>query len=98
MTYDITATQNFNDWFDNLKDVVARRKILARLERAKNGHFGDVKAIDARLFEMRFFFGGGYRVYYSLRDNEIIILLCGGNKATQTRDITKAKTILNELE
>lgn len=62
------------------------------------GAFGDHKIIDANLFELRMFFGPGYRVYFTIRGREIIFLLAGGDKSTQTKDIAKAKELLEELE
>jgi len=62
------------------------------------GNFGDHKQLDSKLFEMRFFFGSGYRVYYTIKSNRIVLLLAGGDKSSQQQDITMAITILNELE
>lgn len=70
--------------------------IVRRLERAQNGHLGDVKPVGESVFEMRIDVGPGYRVYYTLRGEEVIILLVGGDKNTQERDITKAKTMAKE--
>ncbi len=63
MGKDINVTNHFNKWFKGLKDVAVRRKVLARLDRLKNGNFGDFKRIDNNLFELRFFFGSGLRIY-----------------------------------
>jgi len=62
------------------------------------GNFGDHKQLDSKLFEMHFFFGSGYRVYYTIKSNRIVLLLAGGDKSSQQQDITMAITILNELE
>jgi putative addiction module killer protein len=62
------------------------------------GHFGDHKLIENSLFELRFFFGSGYRVYYTIKHNQIILLLCGGDKSSQSSDIDKARHLLNHLE
>ena len=98
MKYELNSTKTFNKWFGSLKDSVTKRKILARLARAENGHFGDFKQVNAGLFELRFFFGGGLRIYYTIRDNRIILLLVGGDKSSQRSDIEKAKHLLAELE
>lgn len=62
------------------------------------GHFGDHKRINSKLFELRFFFGSGYRVYYTVRNGEIIFLLVGGDKSSQSKDIDTANNLLNKLE
>ena len=62
------------------------------------GHFGDVKPVSGKISEMRFFFGSGYRIYYTVKNNVVVFLLNGGDKDSQKKDIEKAKTILNELE
>ncbi len=98
MKYELHSTKSFDKWFGRLKDTVTKRKILARFARAENGHFGDFKQISASLFELRFFFGGGLRIYYTIRDNRVILLLVGGDKSSQKNDIEKAKSLLDELE
>ena len=98
MKYELSSTKEFSKWFGRLKDTVTKQKILARLSRAENGHFGDFKQINANLFELRFFFGGGLRIYYTIRANQIILLLVGGDKSSQNRDIEKANELLDELE
>ncbi len=97
MKYELRSTKSFNKWIGSLKDAVTKRKVLARLSRAENGHFGDFKQINANLFELRFFFSGGLRIYYTIRDNRIILLLVGGDKSSQKKDIEKAKRLLDEL-
>ncbi len=98
MRYELRKTDIFDRWLAKLKDRSAKIKILARLDRIENGNFGDYKQIDKNLFELRIFFGPGYRIYYTIRGNTIVILLTGGKKATQSKDIEKAKVLLNELE
>ncbi|MEW7981435.1 MAG: type II toxin-antitoxin system RelE/ParE family toxin [Candidatus Sedimenticola endophacoides] len=68
------------------------------MARVENGHFGDVKQLDNDLFELRFFFDGGLRVYFTIRDGRVVLLLAGGDKASQRRDIAKARRILSEWE
>ncbi len=98
MKYELKITKIFNKWFSNLRDVVAKRKILARFARLENGHFGDFKQIDSNLYELRFFFSGGLRVYYTIRNQQIVLLLVGGDKSSQQKDIKKSKRLLDELE
>lgn len=89
-------TPHFSHWLVKLKDLKGRMAIIHRLERAQSGHFGDVKSVGERVFEIRVDVGPGYRVYYTLRGDEVVLLLIGGDKGTQERDIAKAKTIAKE--
>jgi len=98
MKYELRSTEQYDKWFARLKDQSVGLKILARLARAENGNFGDFRQLNENLFELRFFFGGGLRVYYTIRDSVVVLLLAGGDKATQTRDIDKAARQLHELE
>jgi len=95
---EINATNHFNKWLKGLQDIVVKRKVLARLDCLKNGNFGDFKRIDNNLFELRFFFGSGLRIYYTIRSKQVILLLVGGDKSSQSKDIKHAKQILDELE
>ncbi len=97
MLYEIKTTAIFDKWFKKLKDKGAKIRILARLDRVTHGNFGDIKEIENPLTEMRFFFGSGYRIYYVIRDNTIVLLLNGGDKDSQKKDIEKAKEILKTL-
>lgn len=91
----ITKTEEFIKWFDRLKDRKAKARINVRLSRiASQGYFGDHKAVGDGVFELRVDYGPGYRVYYTQRGEEIILLLIGGDKSTQQSDIEKAKKIL----
>lgn len=83
----------FNEWFGSLRDNEARKKISARLDRLAAGNFGDVKPIGQGLSEMRIHCGAGYRVYFMQRGKIVVILLCGGDKSSQNRDIENAKII-----
>ena len=98
MSYELHTTKDFDKWLRKLKDRSTKRKILARLVRIENGNFGDYKQIHADLFELRFFFGGGLRIYYTIRNNRIVVLLVGGNKSSQQGDIQKTQSILLEME
>ncbi len=95
MKYELQSTQVFNKWFSGI-DAINKRRILARFARIENGHFGDFKQIDTHLFELRFFFGGGFRIYYTLRNNQIVLLLVGGDKTSQNTDINQAKQLLKQ--
>jgi len=75
MEKEINATNHFNKWFKGLKDVVVKRKVLARLDRLKNDNFGYFKRIDNNLFELRFFFGSGLRIYYTIRSSKLFYCL-----------------------
>ena len=79
------------------RDSRAKQKIATRLQRLKFGHFGDVEPIGGGLSELRIHEGQGYRVYFRQNGQEIILLLCGGNKKTQQRDIRRAHEIMKEL-
>lgn len=98
MKYSIETTEFFDKWFGRLKDSQSKTRLLARFARMENGNFGDFKIIDEKISELRFFFGAGLRIYFSIKGNKIIILLNGGDKSSQKKDIKKAKQIFNELE
>ena len=97
MIYEVETTSAFDKWLKKLCDRKAVLAVAARLDRAKLGNFGDVKSVGSEVNEMRIFVGPGYRLYYVIRDGRIILLLCGGNKSTQERDIKKAKTMVKQL-
>ena len=96
--YLIKQTELFSRWLHKLKDISGRVSIIRRIERIKSGNFGDSKSVGDDVFELRITSGPGYRVYYTKRDDEIVILLLGGDKSTQSKDIAKAKQIKEELE
>lgn len=89
----IEKTDTFLDWFDGLRDQRARARIAKRLDRLIEGNPGDVKAVGEGVSELRIDYGPGYRVYYIQRKSVLIILLCGGDKSTQDRDIKRAQTM-----
>lgn len=89
----IEQTITFADWFSGLRDVKGQRQIAKRLAMFEAGHPGDVKSVGDKVWEMRFHFGPGYRVYYAWRGETMVLLLVGGDKDTQDRDIRKAKEI-----
>ena len=99
MTYTIESTDTFNDWLDNLRDRQARQKIAARIRLIETeGYFGDHKSVGDGVSELRIHAGAGYRVYYTQRGGRLIILLAGGDKDGQTRDIARAKQLNSKLE
>jgi putative addiction module killer protein len=98
MRYTIEKTDDVDDWLNSQKIKNYKNRLLARFERIKNGNFGDFKPITDTLFELRFFFGNALRVYYTFKNDEIVLLLIGGDKSSQTKDIEKAKQIIEDLE
>ena len=97
MKYEIEKTETFDKWMKNLKDRKAVLAITQRLNRAALGNFGDIKALGDGVYEMRFFLGPGYRLYYTIRNGVIILLLLGGDKSSQEKDINMAKKIADSL-
>lgn len=96
--YTIKRTETFNDWLDDLKDRVAMQRLVARLRKAMNGNLGDVKPVGEGVFEMREHFGAGWRMYYVRRGEVLIVMLGGGDKSTQSADISKAIKLAATLE
>ena len=90
----ICTSNVFGEWFAKLRDLRAVVKILARIKRLAEGNPGDVKTVGEGISEMRIDYGPGYRVYFKDSGREIIILLCGGDKSTQQKDIIEARKIL----
>lgn len=97
MEYELVSTETFNKWLAGLRDAVARRRIVARLDRVAGGNFGDCKPLGDGLFELRLFFGSGFRIYYALRGQQVVLLLMGGDKSTQERDIEEARALLAQM-
>jgi putative addiction module killer protein len=87
------GTSPFLLWFEKLADPIARARLLARLERLTLGNFGDSKSLNHGLFELRVNVGPGYRVYFGISGPEFIMVIYGGTKATQAKDIQRAKAI-----
>ena len=96
--YLIKETELFSKWLYKLKDIKGKVSLLRRIDRMKKGNFGDYKSLGYGISELRLTTGPGYRVYYTQKGDEIIILLVGGDKSTQTKDIQKAKELLKELD
>ena len=90
MQYEIEKTEIFDKWLKKLRDRKAVLAIANRLDRARLGNFGDTEQVGEGVSEMRIFFGPGYRLYYVIRGGMIIVMLCGGDKSSQKKDIKKA--------
>ena len=95
--YEVLKTEEFGEWLSNLADRRAQAKIVSRLERLGLGNPGDVKPVGEGVSEMRISHGPGYRVYFKQIGKAVVLLLCGGDKSTQARDIKRAKEIAAEL-
>jgi putative addiction module killer protein len=96
--YTIKRTEEFKDWLFGLKDGMTHRRLARRLDRAQGGNLGDVKPVGECVFEMREFFGPGWRMYYVQRGDVLIVMLGGGDKSTQSSDIAKAIKLASTLE
>lgn len=94
---EIRRTSEFGSWLRSL-DARSRAKILTRIDRARRDNFGDVKPVGGGISEMRIPRGPGLRVYFVKRENRVYVLLCGGDKSTQVKDIKRAKAMAEDLE
>jgi len=95
---EVRQTDEFQRWLRNLRDERAVARIAARIRRLEQGNPGDAKSLGSGLLEMRIDYGPGYRVYYVRIGVVIVVLLCGGDKRTQQRDIKRAQALAAELE
>lgn len=98
LMFTVRLTQEFQDWLDALRDRRAQIRIVARLRLVEAGSLGDWKGVGGELAEMRVDYGPGYRLYFTRRDRVLIVVLAGGDKSSQVRDIQRAKRLLGELE
>ncbi len=94
--YELKQTETFRKWRTKLKDERARALIASRLDRLAYGHAGDVEPVGDGISELRIHYGPGYRVYFQKRGTTLIVLLCGGDKNTQAKDIKTAKRLADE--
>lgn len=97
----ILQTPHFEFWVTQLKDIRAKTLISTRLSRLANGLLGDVRPVGEGVSELRIHYGPGYRIYFQQRGNTLLLLLCGGDKSSQTRDIVEARLLArkcNETE
>ena len=97
MNYEVRQTEKFSKWLKKLKDAVAKVAIARRIDRMTDGNFGDSKSVGGGVFELRVDVGKGYRVYFTNKNNKIVILLVGGDKSTQDEDIKIAKKMVKEI-
>jgi putative addiction module killer protein/probable addiction module antidote protein len=95
--FEIRQTEKYSQWFKSLHDRQARARINTRIRRLSLGNFGDVKPVEEGVSELRIDYGPGYRVYFVQRKQTIVILLSGGDKKTQNRDIKTALKLVREL-
>ena len=91
-------TKEFDDWLTGLKDKVGRARIVLRIRSAEHGNFGDSEPVGEGVFEMRIHVGPGYRAYYTRRAKVVYLLLLGGDKSTQKRDIKRAIEMARALD
>ena len=96
--FEVRQTLVFRDWLAALKDHRAVSKIGARIDRLAVGNFGDVKPVGEGVSELRVNYGPGYRMYIAQRGPVLVVVLCGGDKSTQRRDIVRAKALARDLE
>lgn len=94
---EIRKTETYAQWIDSLRDLQARARVLVRIERLAAGNSGDVKPIGEGVSELRIDYGPGYRVYFTKRGREVVILLAGGDKTTQSADIRVALRLARNL-
>lgn len=97
LVHEIRKTDNYARWLDGLRDIHARARILARVQRLAAGNPGDVKPVAEGVSELRIDYGPGYRVYFTMRGRIVIILLAGGDKRTQASDIKTALRLVRNL-
>lgn len=94
----IRQSEAFAKWFGALKDRRAKERVAQRVVRVQAGLIGDVRPVGEGVSELRVDYGPGYRVYFCRRGEDVILLLCGGDKSTQDRDIREAKAMAKEIE
>lgn len=94
----LRPTKEFAEWLRSLDDRQGKAKIIVRLDRLEQGNPGNSRSVGEGVFELKIDFGPGYRVYYVQRGKVLIVILCGGDKSTQSKDIQRAKVIARQLE
>ena len=97
MKYQVIRSDTFSRWFRGLRDKQAQARIAVRIRRIEEGNLGDHGSVGGGVSELRINVGPGYRIYYTIRRNTVVILLCGGDKSSQQRDIRRAQQMANEL-
>ena len=93
MTIEFNETIEFANWLEAVRDPFVKVRVVKRVRMAEAGNFGDCESVGDGVFEMRIHYGPGYRVYFTRRDEVVYLLLIGGDKSTQSRDIKRAKQI-----
>jgi putative addiction module killer protein len=96
--FTVRRLPQFDDWLTGLRDMATRLRLARRLDKARRGNLGDIKPVGDGVFEMREFFGPGWRMYYVERGNTIIVMLGGGDKSSQKADIAAAKALAATVE
>lgn len=96
--FTINTTNIFDEWLEDLRDICARARIVGRIKNAESGNFGDCEPVGGGISEMRIHLGAGYRVYFVQCESVVYLLLCGGDKSTQKRDIARAEAIKKQLD
>ncbi len=96
--YTVLRSDEFDKWLTKLKDAKGKARIVARIRSAELGNLGDVKSVGEGISEMRIHYGPGYRIYFTQRGRLLILLLVGGDKSSQSRDIKRAKALAETME
>lgn len=96
--YEVMEASEYTRWYEHLRDQRARMRIAARIRQVASGNLGDFKSVGPGVYELRISYGPGYRVYFAHRGSTLIILLAGGDKSTQRRDIRRAQGIARRIE
>lgn len=96
--YTIKRMPEFDEWLSTIRDGMTRIRLARRMDKAQRGLLGNVASVGEGVYEMREFFGPGWRLYYVERDGMLIVMLCGGDKSTQSQDISKAIDLSKTLE
>jgi len=96
--YKVIRLEEFSEWLNNLRDKTTRIRLSRRLEKAQKGNLGDVKPVGNGVYEMREFFGTGWRMYYVISGKTLIIMLGGGDKSSQSKDVKNAIELAQRLE
>ena len=94
--YKVETTSVFSDWLDNLRDLMAQRRIFARIILVQRGTLGQTNRLGGGIFELKISYGPGYRLYFTNKGDRIILLLCGGDKSSQRRDIKRARELAKQ--
>lgn len=95
--YEIETTEEFDTWLDGISDGKTQKVIIKRIRTMSLGTLGKIKPLDGGLFEAKIYYGPGYRLYFVNKGKKIIVLLCGGSKSTQHKDIKQARKLAKEI-